>query len=235
MDVRTRILHAAAELLSHAPEADISTRAVCEAARVGAPALYRQFGDKEGLLTAVVDYGFEQYLAGRSPACSSDDPVQDLKNGWDDHVGFAVDNPNHYRLMYSPGLSAPPGAAAEAHRLLLEILERCAAGGRLRTSPQTAANMIMSAMAGVALSLVSRPTISADTEFSGRVRDAVIEAVTVPAVAGGRAPAYGGTAVAAATLGALLPEGPVAPLTEAETGLLREWLGRLSDTSITIA
>ncbi|WP_349307236.1 TetR family transcriptional regulator [Rhodococcus sp. IEGM 1379] len=29
---------------------------------VGAPALYRQFGDKDGLLAAVVDAGFAEYL-----------------------------------------------------------------------------------------------------------------------------------------------------------------------------
>jgi AcrR family transcriptional regulator len=231
--MRTRILEAAADLLSQAPEADISTRAVCEAAGVGVPALYRQFGDKEGLLSAVVDYGFEQYLASKRAASPSADPVQDLRDGWDNHVSFAVENPNYYRLMYSPSLSAPPEAAAEAHRLLLEVLERCAAAGRLRISPQTAANMIMSANAGVALSLISRPTIYTDPEFSGRVRDAVIGAVTVSPASHGDTPVDGRTAVAAATLGALLGDGPAKALTAAETALLREWLGRLSDTSTT--
>ncbi|ETK31700.1 TetR/AcrR family transcriptional regulator [Microbispora sp. ATCC PTA-5024] len=231
MDVRTRILEAAAGLLSQAPEADISTRAVCEAAGVGAPALYRQFGDKEGLLSAVVDYGFEQYLSSKRAAQPSDDPVRDLRDGWDNHVAFAVDNPNYYRLMWSPGLSAPPEAAAEAHRLLLAVLERCAAAGRLRVSPETAADMVMSANSGVALSLISRPAIYADPEFSTRVRDAVIDAVTVPPTAADDAPEDGRTAVAAATLGALLRDRPPAALTEAETALLREWLGRLSDTS----
>ncbi len=55
---RTRILEVAAALVRESPDGDISTRAGCEAAKVGAPALYRHFGDKEGLLSAVVDHGF---------------------------------------------------------------------------------------------------------------------------------------------------------------------------------
>src|ERR1700737_5071156 len=65
VDARTRILEAAASLLAESPERDISTRAVCEAANVGAPMLYRLFGDKNGLLAAVGDYRFGRHLAGK--------------------------------------------------------------------------------------------------------------------------------------------------------------------------
>lgn len=232
VDARTRILEAAADLLSRSAVADISTRAVCEAAGVGAPALYRQFGDKEGLLSAVVDFGFEQYLAGRRAMRPSPDPVQDLRDGWDNHVAFAVENPNYYRLMYSPGLSVPPGAAAEAHAMVLALLRRCAVAGRLRVSPSKAAQMVMSANAGVALSLVYRPVIYTGLDFSRRVRDAVIDAVTVSegAAAVGTA-REGGPAVAAAAaaLGARLNDAPPGVLTEEETALLHQWLARLAD------
>src|SRR6266487_3400488 len=60
MTVRTRILEAAAGLL--AESTDASTRAVCDAAGVTAPTLYHYFGDKEGLLTAVVDFGWAAFL-----------------------------------------------------------------------------------------------------------------------------------------------------------------------------
>ena len=205
---------------------DVSTRAVCEAAGVGAPALYRQFGDKEGLLSAVVDFGFEQYLASKRSVAQSPDPVQDLRNGWDNHVTFAVQNPNYYRLMYSPSLSEPPAAAAEAYDLLLAVLRRCATAGRLRVAPETAAQMVMSATTGVALSLVSRPAIYPDLDFSHRVRDSVVTSITIgPDEAEERA----GVAVAAATLGARLRDVPPAVLTEAEAVLLREWLTRLAN------
>lgn len=220
MDVRTRILEAAADLLSRS--ADVSTRAVCEAAGVGAPALYRQFGDKEGLLAAVVDRGFEEYLAGKRAAKPSGDPVRDLRDGWDNHVAFALANPNHYRLMYS-GLSTPPGAAAEAHGLLLAVLERCAAAGRLKLPPPLAAQMVMAANAGVALSMITRPELYPDPGFSVRVRESVLAGVLAEAP-----PEPDDVAVTATTLAAQLSGAAQGDLTAAETTLLREWLARLS-------
>jgi len=234
VDTRTRILSAAAELLARSPEADVSTRAVCEAAGVGAPVLYRQFGDKEGLLSAVVDFGFERYLAGKRAAKPSNDPVRDLRDGWDNHVAFALENPNLYRLMYSPGLSTPPGAAAEAHGLLLAVLERCAAAGRLRVSPALAAQMVMPANAGVALLLITRPAIYSEVEeVTTRIREAVVTAITTPDEPT-RTDRDGGdrdgeVAVLAASLGALLRARPASPLSGAETALLLEWLTRLAN------
>ncbi|MEU0788958.1 TetR/AcrR family transcriptional regulator [Amycolatopsis sp. NPDC005961] len=220
MDVRTRILEAAADLLAHS--GDFSTRAVCEAAGVGAPALYRQFGDKEGLLAAVVDHGFERYLAGKRAAKPSGDPVRDLRDGWDNHVAFALAHPNHYRLMYS-GLSTPPGAAAEAHGLLLAVLERCAAAGRLTLPPPLAAQMVMAANAGVALSMITRPELYPDAGFSVRVRESVLAAV----LAAPR-PEPDDVAATATTLAAQLPSAVPGDLTAAEVTLLQEWLARLS-------
>src|SRR5207244_13252187 len=62
MTVRTRILEAASELLARSADADISTRAVCEAAGVTAPTLHHHFGDKEGLRAAVGDFGWAAFL-----------------------------------------------------------------------------------------------------------------------------------------------------------------------------
>ncbi|XGU18101.1 TetR/AcrR family transcriptional regulator [Rhodococcus sp. 3Y1] len=71
------------------------------------PALYRQFGDKDGLLAAVVEAGFFEYLEGKRAATPSDDPVADLRAGWDAHTAFALAHPAHYRLMHSPSAQAP--------------------------------------------------------------------------------------------------------------------------------
>lgn len=65
VSTKARILEVAAALVAESPDGDVSTRAVCEAAGVGAPALYRHFGDKQGLLSAVVDHGWDKYLAAK--------------------------------------------------------------------------------------------------------------------------------------------------------------------------
>ncbi|MBZ9645679.1 TetR/AcrR family transcriptional regulator [Streptomyces sp. PSKA30] len=239
MSTRDRILEVAAELVAASPDGDISTRAVCDAAQVGAPALYRHFGDKEGLLSAVVDHGFDKYLATKREHSPGADPVQDLRDGWDSHVAFALANPNLYRLMNSPAMRTPPAAALESHRILTRDLERAAALGKLRLAPRVAAQMVMAANVGVALMLVSRPTTFDDAALSTRVRDAVHAAVLTPDAyaeatsAAGPADVRSGAGIpsTAAKLNALLADTPSPALTGAESGLLSEWLERLSDTS----
>jgi AcrR family transcriptional regulator len=224
MPTRDEILEITAGLLSSSPDGDVSTRDVCEAAGIGAPVLYRQFGDKNGLLSAVVDYGFEQYLASKRAAIPSDDPVADLRSGWNNHVAFALANPNYYKLMYSPVLGSRPAASSEAHRLLTQVVKRVAEDRRLSVSVETAANMIMSANAGVALALLYRPELYTDHDFSTRVRDAVIDRVTL--VDGGVTPAAGLRAAAGALIAALGATDSSA-LSSTESALLRDWLHRL--------
>ncbi|MET7952563.1 TetR/AcrR family transcriptional regulator [Streptomyces sp. NPDC013082] len=228
MSTRARILEVAARLVAESPDGEISTRAVCEAAQVGAPALYRHFGDKEGLLSAVVDHGFDAYLATKRERGDTTDPVEDLRNGWDSHVDFALRNPNLYRLMNSPAMRTPPGSAIEAHRILTHDLERAAAQGKLRVAPELAAQMIMSATTGVALMLVSRPVTFPDVGMSARVRDAVHAAVFTADVSPGT-PVETAVPSAAATLGALLRRSHGYGLSTAESALMTEWLDRVSN------
>ncbi|MFD5033096.1 TetR/AcrR family transcriptional regulator [Streptomyces sp. NPDC058220] len=241
MSTRTRILEVAADLLAKSPDGEISTRAVCEAAQVGAPVLYRQFGDKEGLLSAVVDHGFDTYLATKRARELSSDPIEDLRNGWDTHVEFAVTHPNLYRLMNSPSMHKPPTSALESHQILTRDLERAAAQGKLRISPDLAAQMVMSANVGVALMLVARPATFTDPDLSRRVRDAVHASVFTPEAMYGTAPAGDAapaavpagpgteTPAAAARLGALVRQSPPAALTTVEAALLTEWLEKVSN------
>ncbi|MFJ6833144.1 TetR/AcrR family transcriptional regulator [Streptomyces sp. NPDC091209] len=231
---RARILAVAAELVAKSPDGDVSTRAVCEAAGVGAPALYRHFGDKEGLLSAVVDHGWERYLAVKRERHPGTDPVQDLRDGWDGHTEFALRNPNLYRLMHSPAMRTPPAAALEAHRILTADLRRAAEQGKLRLAPELAAQMIMSANVGVCLMLVSRPATFTDETLSRRVRDAVHVSVFTPdATAPEPRTAGSATSTVPATatrLGAQFRQNPSPAFTPGEATLLTEWLDRLSNS-----
>src|SRR2546430_17543270 len=102
MTVRTRILEAAAGLL--AESADASTRAVCDAAGITAPTLYHHFGDKEGLLAAVVDFGWAAFLETKRTVAAvvHEHVADDVRAGWDNHLEVARENPNLSKLMWSP-------------------------------------------------------------------------------------------------------------------------------------
>jgi len=236
---KTRILEAATALLAAAPDADVSTRAICEAAGVGAPELYRQFGDKDGLLRAVIDEAFGAYLASKRALAPSEDPVADLTAGWNSHIAFARANPNIYRLMHSTVITAPSEAVEESFVLLRNVVERCAAAGRLRTSSQTATQMIMAATIGMALSLITRPDQYPDPLASDQLRDAVLAAVltvTPAATTSGNdaTPRQGGSGTApypttASALSAQLARDPSPALTGGESALLHEWLHRIAN------
>ncbi|MBB4985241.1 TetR/AcrR family transcriptional regulator [Streptomyces nymphaeiformis] len=175
---RERILEATGELLATKDALAISTRAICDRAKVGAPEIYRQFGDKQGLLTAVADIGFERFLAEKRRNPLTEDPVADLRTAWDSHVAFALRNPYLYRLMFTPTGDAKPQAIKEAQAILLKAVERCRDAGRLLMAPELAGQSILSANVGVCMMALSFPELFGDPAVSPAVRDAVIGTVT---------------------------------------------------------
>jgi len=242
MTVKTRILEATSELLARSADADISTRAVGEAAGVTAPTLYHHFGDKEGLLAAVVDFGWAAFLESKrtTAAVVHEHVAEDIRAGWDNHLEFARENPNFYKLMWSPAVSADSAAFREAFQMLHDRLELGASRGQLRVSVETAARMVMSAVTGTALSLISQPGLFGDPTFATQLREAVIASVTVaPDRSTGRRRVRDATAPTIATAAATLKSKLAVehtPLTAPERELMEQWLTTLADaTTVTPA
>jgi AcrR family transcriptional regulator len=221
---RDRIVAAAAALLTEGGREAVSTRAVSAAAGVQAPAIYRIFGDKQGLLDAVASHGFATYLTGKNALPHSADPVEDLRAGWDLHVGFGVANPAYYALIYGeprPGTS-PPAAVAAAEVLAGQV-RRIAEAGRLRVSEERAAHLIHAAGCGMTFTLIALPEDRRDPALSVLARESIIAAVTTDASPAAD-PAVASRAVA---LRAVLPT--TAALTANERNLLDEWLDRIAE------
>jgi AcrR family transcriptional regulator len=229
MDTRTEMLKAAEAQLLESPERDIATRAVCEAVGVGAPVLYRLFGDKNGLLTAVVDRTFERYLASKRAQKLSDDPVEDLHSAWDLHITFALKNQAVYRIAYAPALDKVPAGVEEARQLLVARLVRCAEVGRLNTTPDEAAQVMMTACTGLAISLISQPETYKCPRLSQRVRDAVLKEILVDAPANSDRQ-NSNLDSAALQMAALIRAHPT-PLTGPESALMLQWLDSISSAS----
>lgn len=220
---RERILAAATALLAEGGRDAVSTRAVSAAAGVQAPTIYRLFGDMRGLLDAVATHGFTTYLRDKAQLKSGDDPVEDLRRGWDLHIGFSLANPALYALMYGeprPGAATP--AAVAAAELLAGYVHRVAEAGRLRVAEERAVQLIHAAGGGTALMLIALPEGRRDPVLSDLAREAVIAAVTTDAPG----PAAPGPVGAAIALRAVLPQ--TSALTERERGLLGEWLDRIA-------
>jgi AcrR family transcriptional regulator len=227
--VRERLLDSAARLLA-AHGTGVSTRAICEDAGVTAPTLYHYFGDRDGLLQAVVTHGFGEYLTRKRALESSGDPIEDIRRGWDDHVEWGTANPAFYALMYGqirPGYHA--AAADEAEQLLVEKLEAAASAGLLRVAPTTASRMILAANVGNTLLLISQPEAARD-DVSIRLREAALHGV-LRFPAGEDSAAALPVDVAAVALRSALAITPPSQLEPTELPLLETWLDRLAAAS----
>ena len=102
-DARRALIDAAVEIIARGGVEAATTREIYLQAGVTAPTLYHHFGDKQGLLDAVVTDAFERYLARKRALRPTGDPATDIRRGWDAHVEFARANPALYRLMWPAG------------------------------------------------------------------------------------------------------------------------------------
>ena len=222
-DTRGRIITSAIDLLSSGGRDAVTTRAVADAAGVQVPTLYRLFGDKRALLDAVAEHGFAAYLTEKMIPRPGQDPIENLRTGWDLHVAFGLSHPAIYLLMYAEPRPGVKSAAAEtSYRVLEEHIRRVAAAGRLRFSEEQAAQLFHASGCGTVLTLLARAEGERDMSLLGIAREAAIATITTDA------PAFesSGPAAAAVALRAVLPE--VQSLSDGERSLLSEWLDRLT-------
>ena len=226
--LRSDLLRAAEAQLVAAPDGDVATRAVCEAAGVTQPVLYRLFGDKRGLLDALADAGLERYTQRKAELEVSDDPSVDLRRGWDDHLAFAREHAALYRLMFAPRPWASSAARDGLTVLLERTLSRCAAAGMLRIDVPVAATMLLAANVGFALDRMADPDAVGTSEVADTLRDAVLDAVLVaPSRRGGASDPDGASAAARRQVRAQLEQGASDALLPEESALMRIWLDRL--------
>jgi len=226
-DTRDAIVAAAADLLGSAGADAVTTRAVADAAGVQAPAIYRLFGDKDGLLEAVVEHELAAHVAAKARAVrdaddGDADPVADLRAGWRGQVEFGLAHPAVFALLSDP-VRAPRSAAARAGReVLAERVHRVARAGRLRVAEQHAAELVHAAGTGLVMSLLAAPPVERDLGLVDTMLDAVLAVVLV------QAPADPGAGVVPAATLLRARADDLAVLTAAERSLLVEWLDRVA-------
>lgn len=250
--VRRRIVEAAAGLLVSEGIDATSTRAVAARAGVAPPTIFRLFGDKDGLLEAVSEHGFETYLRAKARLPESGDPVDDLRVAWDLHIRFGLTQPAYYTLAYGQARAGQvPRAGQKAVAELQRMITRVAAAGRLRMSIERAAAIMHASSVGTILTLIGAPPEQRDLRTADAAREIVLAAISTPATAppgtgetggsgdtGGTGETSGtgetgeadDTAKAAMALRAALARSDSPAVTPAERSLLVEWLNRLADT-----
>jgi AcrR family transcriptional regulator len=219
---RQRVIEATIDLLTREGRDAVTTRAVAVAAGLQPPAIYRLFGDKDGLLDAVAEHGFATFVASKHVDPDPEDPIEDLRAGWDLAVEFGLANPALYLLMYGEPTKTTSAVYQAGMKILMDRLRRLAAGGWLRVDEDLAAMIIHATARGAVLTWLSLPEERRDPALISTLRECMVAAVTLhqPSI---KEP---GPAGAARALRATLTD--ETPLSSGELHLLKEWLDRLA-------
>ena len=215
---RAHVVEVAAQLLRERGAGAVTIRAVAQAAGTQAPTIYRFFEDKDALLDAVAEHVFAAYVADKAMTRHSDDPVADLRTGWETHLGFGLANPELVSLLLDPVRASRSPAMTSGIEILRARVARVAAAGRLRVSERRAVELVHAAGTGAMIALLSTPPQERDPGLA----DAMYEVVT-RAVLTSETPAE---PVSTATEAVRRALPALHQLTEAERTLLAEWLTR---------
>lgn len=222
---RERILDAASRLIAAEGIDAATTRAVSVAAGVQAPAIYRLFGDKDGLLDAVAEHVMHSYVSRKTARKPLPDPLDELRAGWDAHIDFALTHPEIYRVILLKDASGGSSASQKGRQVLAEKIAAVAAEGRLQVPVQQAVDLFHAIAAGTILSVLGRDREQCVT-LSADAREAAISAMT-----GGKAdPGTDARAAAAISLRAGL--GGLEGFTAGEKLLFGEFLDRIGQKDV---
>jgi len=144
-------------------EQAVSVRAVALRAGVSVPSIYLHFADKQALLDAVCEQVFEA-LHVRLQAASEGaaDPFAALRAQGNAYVHFALENPEHYRIVmmakHTPTAEAADRAiAGGAFGHLVESVRQCTELGVYTGDPVEVALGLWAAAHGVAALLIAKP------------------------------------------------------------------------------
>lgn len=140
-DLRQALIRAALELISEKTVEGVSLREVARRVGVSHTAPYRHFVDKEALLAAVATDGFQMLHHKLEVAIqsSSADAVQQIQNSGVAYIGFALEHPSYYHLMFGAYRSTSAQqnpelehAAREAFMVLVDAIARGQQAGVIR-------------------------------------------------------------------------------------------------------
>lgn len=188
-DLRRALLDSATAILTETGRWDFSLREVARRAGVSHAASYRHFTDKEALIAAVALTGYETLHTRMTTAIDeATGAVGTLRAIGQAYIGFGVENPALYRLMFGQALPSieglPPAVLAvltEARAVLRGVILAGARAGAFAIDPEdehevsVAVVTAWSLVHGFALLTIDRVV---DREVRPQVIDALAARVT---------------------------------------------------------
>ncbi len=102
-DLRNALIEAGVEILGQEGDNALSLRKVARKVGVSHAAPYRHFANKEILIAAIAEEGYQKLEKQMKEAIAEfpdDSRIQLIELGWA-YIQFALENPNHLRVMFT--------------------------------------------------------------------------------------------------------------------------------------
>jgi AcrR family transcriptional regulator len=140
-DLRSALLAAALEIIADSGPQGLSIREAARRVGVSHAAPYRHFADKDELIVAVVEQGFDllNQTMQRERIAAGADPLDQFAAGGRAYVTFAMEYPGYYRVMFSGDLLNTSGqeslkhTSSAAFEQIVADLKTCQRLGIVRT------------------------------------------------------------------------------------------------------
>jgi len=160
--LRDTLVDAAVALIARKGPQGFSLREVARRARVSEAAPYWHFADREALLAAVAERGFEELAKGMMEIWSREaEPAERFRALGIGYVRFALAHPSYLRVMFGsevPDKAEHPALKAAGERtftLLVQAITECQTVGQVRGgAPEELAVAAWSIVHGLAALLV---------------------------------------------------------------------------------
>ena len=188
-DARRAILDATEVILVEYGYEKFSMRRLAERCGYAAPTIYHHFGDKAGLIDALIEERFSRLLVRLRRVRPGSDPVDLLRAQGEAYVRFSLQNPAHYRLLTAPRPAdhSPPKSMEEALSALSRPLVELEKAGRLNgTCAEEAGLQLWTLLHGIISLQISRPDIEWSRSFTRSTLDILLRGLVSPAKARAR-------------------------------------------------
>jgi AcrR family transcriptional regulator len=175
-EARRAILDATEALLLEAGGEAFGVRALAARCGYTAPTIYHYFGDKDGLIDALLEERFASLLAEVRTVPLGDDPLENLRGMLRAYLRFGERNPTFYRVILASRRNGPdrlpPGVEAAVEDMMRPWSDLRAAG-RLDVDPEVASQSVWALIHGLTALRVARP----DHEWAPNLTEIAVEAM----------------------------------------------------------
>lgn len=174
-EARRTILDAAGAILLEDDYEQFTMRKLASRCGYTAPTIYHHFGDKRGLIDAVLEEVFRGLVIQLKRVRSGSDPVDEMRAQFHAFVRFALRKPTHYQMLTTRSVEdGPPPSGEEAIALLERPLHALSESGRLGNH---SIELVQQSFWALLHGLIALQTSRPDYEWESSLVDASLEAM----------------------------------------------------------